>query len=82
LALPEAIIPPYAGKARGGSVDNQSYVVNPVMWPGPEVSCLCGLYVAKDNETHDRDSETHAKVIETGMTKLLRLEYTTDLCQS
>jgi len=33
------------------------------------------LYVAKDNETVDKDSETHAKVIETGVTKLLRLKY-------
>jgi len=44
--------------------------------------CLMVVYGVKDNETVDKDTETHAKVIETGGTKLMRLEYTTDLCQS
>ena len=32
------------------------------------------MYSAKDNETVNKDSETHAKVIETGTAELLRLE--------
>ena len=33
------------------------------------------LYGAKGNETVDKDSETRAKVIETDVTKIMRLEY-------
>ena len=40
------------------------------------------LYGAKDSETVDEDNQTGAKVIETGVTKLMRLEYSSGLRQS
>lgn len=40
------------------------------------------VYGAKDNGTMDKDNGTRAKDSGTGETKMVRLEYTTNLCQS
>ena len=40
------------------------------------------VYGAEDNATVDKDNKTGAKVIETGVTELMRLEYSPGLCQS
>ena len=40
------------------------------------------MYAAEDNATVDKDNKTGAKVIETGVTELMRLEYSLGLCQS
>ena len=40
------------------------------------------VYGAKDSETVDKDDETGAKVIETGVTRIMKLEYSPGLCQS
>jgi hypothetical protein len=40
------------------------------------------LYGAKDNGTVDEDNRTVDKDSGTGKTKIMELEYATDLCQS
>ena len=40
------------------------------------------VHGAKDNETVDKDSETRATVVETGVTKSMTLECATDPCRS